>query len=272
MSQQMEPVDVGGVNVLRWNPPRAVKLRPQRFFRWTKKLPFAPRINNVGDIAGVDVVRYLHRELAGGHNSKVRTNLGAIGSIIHMLPAGTVVWGPGVNGKHLDLSLPKNLDIRAVRGPRTREYLMNLGYQVPEIFGDPGLLLPHITGDKKLSPTREITIIANLNDTRFINDERSLSALCSLDDFVTGIRRSEFIIASSLHGIIFADAYGIPVCPLVTEAEPLFKYLDYFEGTGRFDIKFAHSVEEALRIGPVPKITWDEKPLLQAFPSELWKN
>ncbi|MBV7432431.1 polysaccharide pyruvyl transferase family protein [Dermabacteraceae bacterium P13115] len=270
MTQQIESVNIGGVDVLRWNPHKPLPLRPQRFFRWTKKLPFSPRVNNVGDMAGVDVARHLHREMAGGARAPKRGQLGAIGSIMHMLPQGTTVWGPGVNGKHLDLELPRDLDIRAVRGPRTRQYLMERGYRVPEIFGDPGLLLPQITGAEKLAPNREVTIIANLNDVRFENDPRTLSALVSLKDFTDGIRRSEFIVASSLHGIIFADAYGIPVCPLVTEAEPLFKYLDYFEGTGRSQVKFAHTVEEALDLGPVPQLEWDPRPLIEAFPSDLW--
>lgn len=34
------------------------------------------------------------------------------------------------------------LDIRSVRGPVTRNILMDLGYDVPSVYGDPAILLP----------------------------------------------------------------------------------------------------------------------------------
>ncbi|MGQ4538507.1 polysaccharide pyruvyl transferase family protein [Dermabacteraceae bacterium P7074] len=273
ITPQIESVNISGIDVLRWNPRRPLPIRPRRFFRWTRELPFAPRTNNVGDIAGVAVTDYLHKRFAPNSIARTRKALGTIGSIIHMLPQGATIWGSGVNGKHLDLAPPRKLDIRSVRGPRTREYLIERGYEVPATYGDPGLLLTELTGNEKLTPTREVTVIANLNDLRFQDDPRRLTALSNLKEFTTGIRQSEFVIASSLHGIIFADAYNIPVCPLVTEAEPLFKYLDYFEGTGRFDVQFAYSIEEALRMGPVPPLEWNPAPpLLEAFPAVLWRS
>ena len=67
---------------------------------------------------------------------------------------------------------------------------------------------------------------------------------------IRAILDSEFVISTSLHGLVLADAYGIPARMLrITENEPLFKYQDYYEGTGRSTFTFATSVEEALTMG-----------------------
>ena len=67
---------------------------------------------------------------------------------------------------------------------------------------------------------------------------------------IRAILDSELVISTSLHGLVLADAYGIPARMLrITENEPLFKYQDYYEGTGRSTFAFATSVEEALAMG-----------------------
>ncbi len=54
------------------------------------------------------------------------------------------------------------------------------------------------------------------------------------DEVIRKILDSEFVISSSLHGLIIADAFGVPSRLLkITDTEPLFKYRDYYEGTGR---------------------------------------
>lgn len=72
-----------------------------------------------------------------------KNKLLSIGSVMHFAKDNDSIWGTGINGKINESHLKfKNLDVRAVRGPRTREFLMGRGIMVPEIYGDPGLLLP----------------------------------------------------------------------------------------------------------------------------------
>ena len=78
-------------------------------------------------------------------------------------------------------------------------------------------------------------------------------------------------ISSSLHGIVVAEAYGIPARYLrVTENEYIIKYQDYYLGTNRTHFQFAASVEEALLLGGEEPGSCDLEKLYDAFPFEYW--
>lgn len=68
-----------------------------------------------------------------------------IGSIIQFLGQDCVVYGSGFLFRWAMPQFARKklkLDIRAVRGPLTRNVLMELGYKLPEVYGDPAILLP----------------------------------------------------------------------------------------------------------------------------------
>src|SRR5690606_27871931 len=68
-----------------------------------------------------------------------KTNYVAIGSIIHHSSKESIVWGSGIIDKQHPI---EKSDFRAVRGPQTRKFLLDLGYDCPEFYGDPAILLP----------------------------------------------------------------------------------------------------------------------------------
>ena len=173
-----------------------------------------------------------------------RDNYLVIGSTITMLTTpDTVVWGAGVVDEKEPLpALPKK--VLAVRGPLTRQYLLSKGVECPEIYGDPILLLRYFynpTIDKKY----KIGIIphyADYDDEKFNtlrNDSRvlfiNMKGYANWRDVVNHILSCEYIISSSLHGLIVSEAYSIPnlwikVSDKIRGGE--FKYQDYFQSIG----------------------------------------
>lgn len=78
--------------------------------------------------------------------------------------------------------------------------------------------------------------------------------------------------ASPLHGVIVAEALGVPCRVVRSRAEHSFKYLDYFLGTGRKDIDFADSPEQAQEMGTHDPMIWSPDNLLSSFPYDLFNE
>lgn len=272
----MERQNIGGVDVLHWNPRRPIGLRPRRAFRWTRSTPLGPRVDNFGDLLGPHVVRQIVREAALRPSREQRPpEVAVVGSIMHMLPARTVVWGAGVNGKHLQLPLPDSLDVRAVRGPLTRAYLAERGVAAPEVYGDPALLLDLDSiapVAPETRPATQILHIANLNDGEApkMPGTVTMAPTSPLAEIIRAIRDSKLVIGSSLHAIIIAEALGVPARAVVSPSEPAFKYLDYYEGTGRSNVSFAPTAGDALEMGGLTSGPVLDPALLAAFPTDLW--
>lgn len=214
----------------------------------------------------------LEEETAESHR------LFAVGSVLHFAQDGDVVWGSGVNGKIEPAQHRfRTLDVRAVRGPLTREFLMARGIAVPEVYGDPALLLPTLFPERFARHVRSpYVVVPNLHDLKLAQAAHMrhiVSPMWSWNRCVAAILEGELVISSSLHGIIIAEAYGIPARYLrLSDTENIFKYNDYMLGTGRGAIEPAASVEEALEMGGMPPPVFDPEALLAAFPLDLWSR
>lgn len=232
---------------------------------------------NFGDELSPVIVDGIRRQFGLGRYRRTAPPFIALGSVLHMATDDTVVWGSGLNAK---MNRPRDhaftrLDVRAVRGPRTREYLLGRGIPCPEVYGDPGLLLPRLFDLPRAASgsRRELLVIPNLNDLELFGDPAPmLSPLSPWRHVLSRILESEFVVGSSLHAIILSEAYGVPARVVLPEghAERDLKYHDYYEGSGRTDVALAGSIEEAIRMGPVPPPRWDPVPLLDAFPQDLF--
>jgi hypothetical protein len=162
----------------------------------------------------------------------------AAGSILSYARQGCVVWGSGALS--LRESIANNADFRAVRGPASRKLILEQGGQCPEIYGDPGLLLPCWI---PRGPTQyKLAIVPH-----FVDYERALDLWGHRRDVVIvnlrggvepvtkTIIRCEAVASSSLHGLVVAMAYGIPHVRLVLSdkiAGDGLKYEDFYAGLG----------------------------------------
>ena len=212
-------------------------------FYWSERKFIFREKENYGDliskyllekISGKDV-GFVHPKKQQWYNFN-KKHLLAVGSIIHHSTKDSIVWGSGIIDHTQYIAKAEFL---AVRGPKTREYLLSLGYECPAIYGDPALLLPDYFKpqvDKKFN----LGIIPHYHDYQraleLFGGEPGVKVidLLTLDVEATTreILECEKILSTSLHGLIVAHAYGIPAI-WVKMSNKIFgndiKYVDYLE-------------------------------------------
>jgi pyruvyltransferase len=200
----------------------------------------------------------------------------AIGSILHFARDGDVIWGSGFRGNSPAEHKFNWVDVRCVRGPRTRTFLLSKGIPCPEVYGDPALLMAHLFPElkKKKEPLYDYIIIPNIGEIEcFKNYKNVVLPTAPWREIVDKILQSRLVIASSLHGIIVAESFGIPTRMLkMTWIEPLLKYQDYYESTGRPHFRYATSVQEALKMGGEQPGYIDINPIIQSFPWDYFED
>lgn len=216
------------------------------------------------------------------------TNYQVIGSVVEDCNDKSEIWGAGAFQK-VAKPLPfRPKKVYAVRGPLTRDFLIQNSVDCPAVYGDPALLLPLIYSPKQGTHIR-VGIIPHFNDLNSpIVDELKrvyqdcvIIKLRNYDDWtevIDTIANCDVILSSSLHGLIIADAYKIPnVWVKFSERtfEGSFKYLDYFGGVGRkekdpVDLNkegWIEGIEDAL--SNYKAADFDENALLASCPFEI---
>lgn len=192
-----------------------------RLFWWNEKVIQGKSKENYGDLLGKYLVEKISEKLVVFAWPKRWSILDyfqpiyvTIGSVLTHVNYKCIVWGSGIISKKYSIKKAKFL---AVRGPQTRKFLLNLGYDVPEIYGDPALLLPSY-----FNPTVEknyrFGIVPHYSDWKRVKDWFPVNDDVFVIDMMTDdieAKTKEFlqcekIVSSSLHGIIIAHAYGIP--------------------------------------------------------------
>lgn len=157
----------------------------------------------------------------------------AVGSVMIAARPNDVVWGTGSNRPGFFYNLQKTKFL-AVRGPLTRKQIKG---DVPEIYGDPAILLPLIYSPK-IEKKHRVGIIPHYVDKPIVAErpEKIIDIQADWKTVIDEILSCDFIISSSLHGLIVAEAYGIPAA-WVKLGEKIrgceFKFNDYILGTGR---------------------------------------
>lgn len=236
------------------------------------------RVNNFGDLLGPRIVE----RLSGVKSDHVeRRSLLSVGSVMQFAEPGDVVWGSGVNAKlRLRRSNPDRIfDVRAVRGLLSGLALASDGNAVPDVWGDPALLLPRLFPEttewaSAAHKRRAAVVVPNVNDLDAASTPHPLVSPTGAPwEVIRELLASEIVVGSSLHAIIVAEAYGIPARAVRSQTESLVKYVDYYSGTGRHGVEIADSIEHALALGGAPLPPADgTDALLAAFPIDLWEQ
>ena len=235
---------------------------------------------NLGDYLATVIYQFMIERLAVDDTKELSEtkHLYTVGSILFFGFQNATVWGSGLLANPRFLPVKPKLDIRMVRGPKTREILLSKGYLCPEIYGDPALLMPLIyEGKREAKMHRAYGVILHKSDTRMVENRIEILRT-DYENFIDEILRCDRIISSSLHGIILAESYGVPAVMLSDTRTDynLIKYLDYYLSTGRNDFPIAESIEEALLMEPATLPSKElfvqmQERMMNAFPYDLWK-
>ncbi len=213
--------------------------------------------NNMGDW----ISPYLFEKMTGQKPTKVAPNCGqtfilSCGSILGSCNRNAIVWGTGTM---LRTKVTSPLKVLAVRGPITRQVLLSSGIACPEVYGDPGLVLPRYYTPNPGNRHYRVGIIphysdheymsrtfGNIPDILVIDINRPVETVC--DD----IKACEVTISSSLHGIIVSHAYDVPAAWMTAS-----KYCKWPIGGGK--IKYM-DYYLSRKIGKVDPIPWNDLP------------
>ncbi len=205
-------------------------------------LKYFQKYSNAGDqFSRVVAERYFSSHIIScDHRPLEEKNLLFLGSILEWADAMSHVCGTGLISQDSKLrASPKQ--VNCVRGPLTAYFLERQGIGVPGLFGDPGILCPKIF-PRSTSHNICLGIVPHYRDLEspWIVHCRQLGVhiidpLSPLDKYFENLQRCEVILSSSLHGIIFAHAYGIPALWIELSDRVIgngFKFFDYYSSIG----------------------------------------
>ncbi len=146
-----------------------------------------------------------------------------------------VILGTGFMYETMSARLP-HANVLAVRGILTRQ---RIGKGEGVLLGDPGLLSSRLLPERILKEFR-LGIVPHYRDRtdcriqhwaeRYGSDALTIDVRKKPHDVIKDIDRCECIVSSSLHGLIVADALGIPSLWMVISqlAGGRFKFDDYY--------------------------------------------
>ncbi len=205
---------------------------------WWKGIP------NFGDALSPAVVAHLSgREVV--HAGVAKADLVAIGSLLQLvhkkLPcaqrtgAKLRIWGTGllrpVKGEVVD-----HLDVALLRGPVTAALL---GVETDR-FGDPALLANEVYQATARRDVIGIVPHHSLADDpalhAFVHSDPAYDLIDPRGDVADVCRRISscaHVFASSLHGLVVADAFGVGSTWLAPSGQGRLKYFDYAASVGR---------------------------------------
>ncbi len=180
------------------------------------------------------------------------------GSIMHFTTRNSIVWGAGLITNNVNYCIDHKIwvnkkiipkKICAVRGPKTRQELKNIGIDCPNVYGDPAMIFPFLYNpiNKKKYKYGIIPHYIDKND----NNVKKISSLhnvkmidiCikkndTIQTIIDEISECDVIFSSTLHGFILGELYSkkkksfyVRFGNRVSGGD--FKYKDHMESIGR---------------------------------------
>jgi pyruvyltransferase len=240
-------------------------------------------LENYGDILGP----YLFEKLTlkkpilakSPHDRRYRyfiKNYITVGSVVSVASVNSVVWGSGIIKKN---DRVRKASFKAVRGPLTRQRILELGFSCPETYGDPAILLPlfyapRIVKKYKLGIVPHYVdydaVFAQYNSVEGVTIIKLHSN--NIEKTTDEILACEQILSSSLHGLIVPQAYGIKAT-WAKFSDKLtgddVKFYDYFASVGIVSTQFVDLQKSTLTTLPLLSGQIIDKNQLKKIQEEL---
>lgn len=146
-----------------------------------------------------------------------------IGSILNWADKNCGVWGAGL-ANQTDKVDPE-AKIYSVRGPESAAIAIECGCEVPDIYGDPALLVSkYYNNNRKKFGQCKVGLIPHYADYhalcqydpefKIVDNHfkgiKIINVFDPIEKIADEIKKCQVILSSSLHGLILADAYGVP--------------------------------------------------------------
>lgn len=157
------------------------------------------------------------------------------GSILNYIGPRSEVWGAGLAAWCNDMD--NKATIRAVRGPISALCARSNGCNVPDVYGDSGLCVTKLHNPTGIVRSDKLVIVPHYNDYFRVYDawkswERPdnvvvVNILDSVVNVIEAMCSHAKVLSSSLHGLVFAQALGIP-----------FRWVDFGGNIGGNGIKY----------------------------------
>lgn len=253
--------------------------KPIKLFWWRSGVP---GMCNFGDEITADTINRIF-----GYRSELtsleKCEMIGAGSILQLAYSRESnnpisVWGSGLieDGDYKDI---KNTKVFAVRGEMTRS---KLDLDCP--IGDPGILA-NITYRRAAGKIKKIGVVVHYIDRslpivkKIMYDDRFL-IINPLDNpavVAEDISSCQAILSSSLHGLIFADSFGIPNAHIKLSNNVTggyYKFKDYYTSVDREyseispeDI-LSKDIEKSItkKYKPISGLAQKQRSLIKAFP------
>lgn len=210
-----------------------------------------PHTTNVGDNLTPAILHAFKKDIEFTRVKEDEAGkLIVVGSIMRVIKPGDTILGAGVMRETDEFPQAKECKFLAVRGKLSRDILLKSGADVPEVYGDPGLLMSLIYRPT-VAITHEVGIIPHFIDASYcgietqerLADGKSFKYIDICQDYESFIKEMlscKSIISSSLHGLVLAEAYSLPAEWVVLSSKVIgngFKFRDYLTGTDRAPMK-----------------------------------
>lgn len=215
--------------------------KPLQLHWWKAEPNFGDAINPlvVGHVSGRKVM----------HQGPAKADMFAIGSMLQVVKrshkeprekGNVVVWGTGLLNPIFGHDFLDNVELSLVRGPITAALLK----REMKRFGDPGLLINDVLPfeGERVDRIGIVPHYSLIDDPDLLAFVASDPAYILIDpggnaaEVCLQIASCAHVYASSLHGLIVADAYGVSNTWITPTGQSWLKYLDYAASIGRRDM------------------------------------